>query len=228
LSYAVVNPSRLSADRERDAANLPAEVLSFFGLRRGMTVFDLHAAQGYFTELLAYVVGPRGHVIAHNHPGAVTMLGKEIEQRYEHARLPNVEQLVVRHEELRLAPGSLDFVLMSMTYHDTYWYDAKVEWGPVDRSVLLKRFYAALKPGGGVGVIDHAAPTSMDPHASALQLHRIDPAVVKHDFACAGFVLESESDVLRNPKDDHSLGVFDPAIYSHTDRFIMRFCRPAG
>jgi len=228
LTLAVANSERPAADRERDATSRPAEVLRFFGVRRGMTVFDLNAATGYFTELLAYVVGARGHVIAHNHPGAATMLGAEIKQRYEHARLPNVEQVLVRHDELQLAPESLDFVLMSMTYHDTYWFDGEADWGPVDQSALLKKFYTALKPGGVVGVIDHAAPAGLDPEASAMKLHRIDPAIVKHDFARGGFVLESESDVLRNPNDDHSLGVFDPAIHSHTDRFVMRFCRPAS
>ena len=228
IARAVANPNRPSADRERDATTRPAEVLGFFGVRRGMTVLDLNAAAGYFTELLANVVGPRGHVIAHNHPGAATMLGAEIKQRYEHGRLPNVEQLFARHDELRLVPASLDFVLMSMTYHDTYWYDAKIDWGPVDQSAFLGQFYAALKPGRVVGVIDHVAAAGVDARTSAMKLHRIDPAIVKSDFERAGFVLESESAVLRNPNDDHSLGVFDPAIHSHTDRFVMRFRRPPG
>ncbi len=228
ISRAVADPGRPAADRERDATSPPPEVLGFLGVRRGMSVFDLNAATGYFSELLANVVGPRGHVIAHNHPGAVAMLGEQLEQRYEHGRLPNVEQLLVRHDELRLAAESLDLVLMSMAYHDTYWYDPKVDWGPVDQSALLKQFYTALKPGGVVGVIDHIAAPDVDPRTSAMGLHRIDPAIVKCDFERAGFVLESESGVLRNPNDDHSRNVFDPAIHGHTDRFVMRFRRPAG
>ncbi|MEO8464725.1 MAG: methyltransferase [Gammaproteobacteria bacterium] len=223
-----MNPNRPAADRERDATSRPAELMSFLGVRRGIRVFDLNAATGYFTELLANVVGPRGHVIAHNHPGALTMLGERIKQRYDHGRLPNVEQLLARHDDLRLAPASLDLVLMSMTYHDTYWYDAKVDWGPVEQCAFLQQFYTAIKPGGVVGVIDHVAPTDMEPRTSAMKLHRIDPAIVKRDFERAGFVLESESNVVRNPNDDHSLGVFDPAIHNHTDRFIMRFRRPPG
>ena len=228
ISRAVADPGRPAADRERDATSRPAEVLSFFGVRRGMTVFDLNAAAGYFSELLANIVGPRGHVIAHNHPGAVAMLGEQLTHRYEHGRLPNARQLLLRHDELLLAPEGLDLVLMSMTYHDTYWHDAKVDWGPVDQTALLKQLYTALKLGGVVGVIDHAAAAGMDPRTSVMALHRIDPAIVKRDFERAGFVLESESDVLRNRNDDHSLNVFDPAIHGHTDRFVMRFRRPAG
>lgn len=227
ISRAVADPGRPAADRERDSTRRPAEVLAFFGVRPGMSVFDLNAATGYFSELLAGVVGPHGRVIAHNHPGAVAMLGNELTQRYEHRRLPNMEQLLARHDELHLTPQSLDLVLMSMTYHDTYWHDPKVDWGPVDPSALLKQLYAALKPGGVVGVIEHVAASGMDPRASVMGLHRIDPAIVKRDFELAGFVLDGESDVLRNSNDDHSLNVFDPAIHGHTDRFVMRF-RPAG
>src|SRR5690242_19707995 len=82
LARAVANPHRPAADRERDVTSRPSEVLGFFGARPAMHVFDLNAATGYFTELLANAVGPRGHVIAHNHPGALTMLGERIAQRY--------------------------------------------------------------------------------------------------------------------------------------------------
>ena len=55
---------------------------------------------------------------------------------------------------------------------------------------------------------------------------RIDPAVVKADFERAGFKLEAESDLLRNPADDHSLLVFDEKIRGKTDRFVYRFRKP--
>jgi predicted methyltransferase len=147
-------------------------------------------------------------------------------QRYKQQRLPNVELLTARHAELRLEPGSLDMVLMSMVYHDTYWQEPGVDWGPIDQQALLREFFAALRPGGIVGVIDHVADAGTDPRTVAHALHRIDPEVVKRDFARAGFVLEAESNALRRAGDDHRLGVFDPAIVGRTDRFVMRFRRP--
>lgn len=36
-----------------------------------------------------------------------------------------------------------------------------------------------------------------------------------------------ESDVLRNPADDHSLPVFDKSIKGRTDKFIYKFRKPA-
>ena len=192
-----------------------------------MTVLDVNAATGWYTEILAGVVGPNGHVIAHNHPGARTMLpASAFEARYGSNRLPNVEQLFVRHNELHLPPGSVDVVLMSMAYHDTYWQRADVAWGPIDRRALLASLREALRPGGVVGVVDHYAATGRDPFESVMAVHRIDPAVVRRDFAAAGFVLDGESDVLRNAADDYSKGVFDPAVRGQTDRFILRFRRP--
>jgi predicted methyltransferase len=189
-----------------------------------MTVLDLNAATGWYAEILARVVGPSGRVIAHNHPGARTALPAEaFEARYGNNRLPNVEQLFVRHDDLRLPPGSVDVVLMSMVYHDTYWQREGVDWGPIDRQALLESLRDALNPGGAVGVVDHCAATGRDPFETAMALHRIDPAVVRRDFVAAGFEPDGESDVLRNPADDHSRSVFDAAVAGRTDRFVLRF-----
>jgi predicted methyltransferase len=50
--------------------------------------------------------------------------------------------------------------------------------------------------------------------------------VVKADFERAGFKLDGESDLLRNPADNHSLLVFNPEIRGKTDRFVYKFRKP--
>jgi len=62
---ALDNPSRPDADRERDADRRPAEVLEFFGIQSGATVLDMFSGGGYYTEMLAHVVGDNGHVVSH-------------------------------------------------------------------------------------------------------------------------------------------------------------------
>lgn len=53
-----------------------------------------------------------------------------------------------------------------------------------------------------------------------------DKATVIAEVTAAGFKLAGESDILRNPADDHTKVVFDPAIRWHTDQFILKFVRP--
>ena len=131
-----------------------------------------------------------------------------------------------RHHELDLPAESLDAVLMSTVYHDTYWFSPNVDWGPVNQQVMLTELRNALKPGGVVAVLDHYAESGVDPRRSSVATHRIDPAVVRRDFSMAGFLLDGESDVLRSATDDYSVSVFDVAVRGRTDRFLMRFRRP--
>jgi predicted methyltransferase len=226
IRAAVANPNRLAGDFERDSSSKPVEVLEILGLAPGMRVLDMNAATGYYAELLARVAGPTGHVIAHNHPGARTTLKREdFERRYGNDRLRNTQQLFAAHDGIALPARSLDAVLMSMVYHDIYWYDPKVGWGPVDAHSLLRSLRAALAHDGVIGVIDHYAAAGTDPRAAAMATHRIDPETVLRDFRAAGFDLEAQSDVLRNLGDDHTKNVFDDAVHRRTDRFVMRFRR---
>lgn len=222
----MAHPDRLAADLERDSSDKPGEVLEFLGLAPGMRVLEMNAGGGYYAELLARSVGSGGRVIAHNHPDARSVLNPDdFARRYGDGRLPNVQRLFVPHDGIALPSASLDAVLMSLVYHDTYWHDPKVDWGPVDRQALLRSLHDALAPGGIIGVIDHCAASGADPQTSAIATHRIDPEVVLRDFRAAGFELESQNDVLRNPADDYAKSVFDAAVRGRTDRFVLRFRR---
>src|SRR6202035_2186918 len=53
---------RSSDDLKRDSLDHPAEVLRLAGIKPGMQVADFLAGDGYYSELLSYLVGPKGHV----------------------------------------------------------------------------------------------------------------------------------------------------------------------
>jgi predicted methyltransferase len=57
---------RSAEDRERDAARKPKQVLEFLGIGAGMTVLDVAAGAGWYTEVLSAAVGDDGHVISQN------------------------------------------------------------------------------------------------------------------------------------------------------------------
>jgi predicted methyltransferase len=115
----------------------------------------------------------------------------------------------------------VDLVFTCQNYHD--YHDPFM--GPVDMVAFDKQVFAALKPGGLFVVIDHVAPAGSG-ISDTNTLHRIDPAVVKKEVEAAGFVFAGESDALRNPKDPHTIAVFDKSIRGHTDQFIYRFRKP--
>jgi predicted methyltransferase len=222
---ALANEGRPAADRARDASRQSAVVLRFFGITPGMTVLDLYSGGGYYTEILSYLVGPQGRVVAHNNTPYLQFAKGELATRYADGRLPNVEQLIAENNELSLPAATFDAVLMTDIYHDVYMVDEKIGWSRIDGPKMLAVIFASMRPGAVLGVVDHAAAPGALPEAAA-DLHRIDPGLLKRDLRAAGFVLDGESDVLRNPADDGSRPVFDPAIRGQTNQVVLRFRRP--
>ena len=226
ITRALAAPGRPADDLKQDAARKPAEVLAFFGVKPGMTVLDVFSGGGYYTEILANLVGPEGRVYAHNNTPYLSFVKDEIDKRYaDPSRLPTVERFIAENNELDVPENKFDFVLMSMVYHDIYLVDEEHGWPRIDGPKMLAEIHASMKPGSVLGVIDHVAAAGSPPETGGT-LHRIDPELLKRDFTAAGFVFEAESDVLRNPEDDHTKQVFDESIRGKTDRFVYRFRRP--
>lgn len=226
LSAAVAGPGRPADQIALDAGRKPAEVLAFLGLKPGDVAADIMAGSGYYTEIMARAVGPKGRVIAVEpeqfyigQPKAVAAWDAL------KGRARNVELTVGPFGTIAAAPASLDFTLMHLVYHDLYWESAQYKVPRVDPAAFLKSLYAATRPGGIVGVVDHVGAAG-DTRAVVDALHRIDPAVIKADFKAAGFILEAESPLLRVVGDDIAKLVFDPAVRGKTDRVVYRFRKP--
>jgi len=226
IAAALQGEGRPEADRAQDERRKAREFLEFAGVAPGMRVLDAFSAGGYYTELLARVVGGDGEVIAYNNPAYARFAAKGIAARYAGDRLPNVRQVTTDVDKLELPPRSLDAVIFVMSYHDLYWRPADGSWPPTDPALMLAQLHAALKVGGVVVVQDHVATPGGDTAGVVDTLHRIDPAVVRRDFERAGFVFDAQSAMLAHPEDDHSKQVFDPAIRGGTDQFVFRFRRP--
>lgn len=228
IEDAVNHSERLKVDRELDVARKPIDVLSFFGIKEGMKIFDVTSGGGYYTELVARIVGPDGHVVAHNVYAVADVFAKdEIAEHYSKIRIPSVTRVISEFKDIDLGTEQFDAVLMILAYHDVYYAEIgeNYVWTQTNPSAFLKTIYDGLKPGGVVGLVDHADELGA-PIENVAALHRIDPAVVRRDFAAAGFVLEAEADFLANPDDDYSKSVFDPAVRRKTDRFVIRFRKP--
>ena len=228
VAAAVAAPDRPADQVELDAGRKPVEVLTFFGLKPGDRVLDVMAGGGYYTEIMARAVGPKGYVMALEPPQFVKTDKAKAAWDALIERDKNVGLMLMSPQNVALAPDSYDFVLMHLVYHDAYWESAKYDFKRMDPAAFLKVVFSATKPGAIVGVVDHVGQPADDTRATVDKLHRMDPAIIKADFLAAGFVFEGESAVLANPADDHKTLVFDPAIRGKTDRVVYKFRRPKG
>jgi predicted methyltransferase len=217
-------PLRTAANVERDAGRKPVQLLGFLGLQRGMRVLDPFGGNLYWAEIVAPAVGPKGSVTIWQPTQFMSPKTRTAIDAFA-ATHANVSSLSSPFETPEFGRG-YDFALINLDYHDVYWQNEKNKIVRMEPQAWLKRLYAAMKPGATVGIVDHVAKPGSDPRASVEAMHRIDPAVVRADFKRAGFRLVAESDMLRNPADDHMVGVFDEKIRGRTDRFVMKFRKP--
>ncbi len=222
VAAAVADTSRQADNRKLDEGRHPAEVLAFAQVKPGSTVVDFMAGGGYYTEMLSRLVGPKGNVLPMNPAGFHKAEVWDAIQK-SHA---NVTPLIAPVNSMSLAPRSVDLIFTHLVYHDLYWESEKFNFARVDVDAMVANWFRALRPGGTVVIVDHVGPGG-DTRALVDKLHRIDPAKVRADMERAGFVLDGEADSLRMKDDDHSKNVFDPAIRGKTDRFMMRFRKPA-
>lgn len=218
---------RAEQDTALDESRQPVAVLGFLGIEQGDVVLDVLAGGGYYSELMARAVGPQGFVLAQNPPGVISQfnIAPIFEGRGVGAdRLPNVASLPLSFDDFVLPPESVDFALFHMVFHDL-WNESEA-MPRTEPQPFVDRLYMAMRPGGIVGIVDHVGAAGVDPREEVLARHRIDPAVIRQVMEDAGFVLEEESDLLRNPDDDYTASVFDPSVRGQTDRVVYRFRKP--
>ena len=239
LAAAVASPSRSPQFVARDKYRHPLEALTFWQLKPGETVVEIWPSGGYWTEILApYAKATGGRYIA-----ALSNTTRPLPPRYgDKAAYGNIATTVFNQTSGPLVPpGTADLILTVRNLHDwvgTAGYPEKA----------FKDWYAALKPGGILGVVDHRAdPRPMLKDASD---GYVNTAYVVKLAKAAGFVLDAQSEINANPKDtkDHPFGVwtlpptrqsapsgqpanpaFDHAKYDaigESDRMTLRFKKP--
>lgn len=222
IAASAADPAR-SKQAAQDVQRHGPEILAFAGVRPGAKVVDLIPGGGYWTQLFAKAVGPKGHVYGIWPTEYVKVDGEEVAPYRALIGSPayaNVSMIEQSASGLA-APDKVDLVFTAQNYHD---YPDKF-MGPTDPALLNKAVYAALKSGGIYLIIDHVAEAGSGMRDIETR-HRIDPAIVKTQVMAAGFQYVGESKLLANSADDHSKKVFDPTIRGKTDQFIYKFRKP--
>lgn len=218
---ALADTGRPDADKARDAARKPAEVLAFAEIEPGQKVVDYIMGGGYLTRVLAAAVGPNGKVYAFQ-PSEFISFRKEYgtEQDAVAAAYKNVVPLRPSIGALNIAEP-VDAIITVQNYHDLHLSMAPK--GTAD--FVNKGLFAALKPGGVLIVIDHVAAAGKGV-GDANTLHRIEPSYARAEIEKAGFVFDGELKTWANAADPHTAIVFDPALRGKTDQFAYRFRKP--
>jgi predicted methyltransferase len=224
LLRAVADPRRPTDHVAMDGRRKPAAMIAFAGVKSGDRVVDFMPGGAYFTRLLSDVVTDTGRVYAFipteqiDNCSPSEIAGIRLVEHDPGYR--NVTVLTAGVEHFAV-PVPVDVLWTAQNYHDLH----DQFMGPPNVAAVNKAFFAALKPGGVLMVIDHAAEA-----ASGLRdtdtLHRIDPAALRREVEAAGFVFEAANSELANPDDDHRRRVFDSAIRGRTDQIAFRFRKP--
>jgi predicted methyltransferase len=242
LESVIAGPQRTEAYAARDQYRHPQQTLEFFGVEPNMTVVEITPGGGWYTEILAPYLSKEGSFYAAHYPA-------DSDSDYYQRSLNSFKEKLAADEisygalqltefapaeGVEVAPaGSADAVLTFRNVHN--WMR-----GENDQKAF-NQFFAALKPGGVLGVVEHRAKpgTSLE--------DMMKSGYVTQDYVIelaqnAGFELDEASEVNANPKDtaDHPKGVWtlppslslgdeDKEKYQaigESDRMTLRFRKP--
>ena len=214
----VAAPDRSDGDRQADARRQPAKLLAFTGVSSGMKVLDMEANAGYSTELLARAVGPSGVVYAQDSAAVIEKFVKDkFDIRAQKPVMKNVVHLIRDFDDpVPSDVSNLDLITFFFAYHDVTYME-------VDRAVMNRILFAALKPGGVPVIADHSAKPG-DGTKVAKTLHRIEESTLRQEIEAAGFKLVTEADFLRHPEDPRDAKVFQPQV--PVDEFVLKYQKP--
>lgn len=159
---------------ERENEERPRRAVRLLHLKPGMTVADIGAGSGYYTELLSRAVGPSGKVFAVDiQPGMIRL----IEERMRREKLDNVKPILGLAADPKLPDGSIDLALMVDVYHEFS-----------DPQAMLRRVRSALRPGGRLVLLEFRKE---DPAIPIRLEHKMSVEEAKTEIEPEGFRLDS-------------------------------------
>ncbi|MCA8902370.1 MAG: class I SAM-dependent methyltransferase [Hyphomonas sp.] len=254
LQAALDSDVRSEAEKARDAWRHPKETLEFFGVEAGDTVLETWPGGGWYTNILApWLASGGGTLIAavfdpdaaadEERRARTETRNAEFMANYADPKFGTIAWSEFSSVSGPLAePGSVDVVLTFRNVHN--WMGGGYE------QKFFADAYAALKPGGVLGVVEHRLPSTgtQDPAAGTGYVHE---DYVKTLATNAGFEFAGASEINANPSDtaDHPYGVWtlppvsrspgedetapegwDPEKYAaigESDRMTLKFVKPA-
>ena len=214
---------RSDEDRARDANRKPVKTLEFFGLRDDMSVVEVVPGKGWYTRILASLLKEKGKFY-------LSVGTRRLEPSLFESGIISKSDIVGKVEGFTKTekPGfiftvdSVDMQVrdidMVLTFRNVHNFDAKA------RKLINEAAFAALKPGGIYGIIDHTKR-----HMEAFNeetWRRIDPVLVIKEALDAGFEFAAYSDIHAVAEDELIYDTTHEAVKTNSDRFTLKFRKP--
>ena len=234
LAAALDSPTRTPANVARDQYRHPKETLEFFGVKPGDKVVELWPGGGWYTEVLAPYLSPRGNL-------TIVPPAGNSDQRIRSKIAGNAVYGGVQvatfnaGQPTSIAPASADVVLTFRNVHNWLAGDAPIA------DQLFAEAFRVLKPGGTLGVEEHRLPEDADDARQATSGY-VKVSTVRQLAEKAGFKFVGSSEVNANPKDTKNypagvwtlpptlrLGDEDRELYlaiGESDRMTLKFVKP--
>ncbi|WP_372369784.1 Atu1372/SO_1960 family protein [Candidatus Uabimicrobium sp. HlEnr_7] len=242
LVDAINSSERTQTFISRDQYRHPLETLTFFGIKRSMSVAEVWpGSSAWYMEVLAPYLREEGLYIAAGFDQetksdffkkANAKFAEKLKSKPQLFDKVKVSELAAPHKTAIAPAGTLDAILTFRNVHNWMWSKSEQD--------MFRAFYKALKPGGILGVIEHRAPETTDD----IEAKR---GYVKESYTLelakkAGFKFVASSDINNNPKDitTYPTGVWtlpptlrlkekDREKYmaiGESDRFTLKFIKP--
>ena len=240
LQKVLESPHRSVESRARDAYRHPFETLSFFGLRRNMTVVEITPGEGWYAEILAPTLAAMGKYVpaiwneaVPGQPDYRADLNQLLLDKFG-----SDPDLYGRPKPLRFdpmrpefgPPASADLVVSFRNAHN--WIDEGTA------PAYFEAVAAVLKPGGVFGLTDHRAPEG---NPTDGRNGYVTEAQVIALAQAAGLQFAERNEINANPKDTKdypegvwtlpptlALGETDKARYigiGESDRMTLKFIK---
>lgn len=201
----------------RYTARHPVETLAFFGVKPGDTVVEALPGEGWYSKILFPYLGKEGRLIGVDYNYAMWpefgAWGKDPKFLAERKAWPaqwavdgknwgGADGAAAEAYTFATLPaeltGKVDAVLFIRALHNLARFDAKGQY----LQQALKETHRVLKPGGVVGIVQHAmAEDKPDSWATGERGYLKRSALIEM-MTNAGFEFVAENDINKNPKDD--------------------------
>ncbi len=224
LNAAMKADIRSESETERDRNRKPVETLEFFGLREDMKVVELLPGGGWYTKLLAPVLAERGEFYVALGTGRVKerVLGEE---GFENVKVVAEDANIYRPEGSRfyalemtgLGVEGADIVFTFRNYHN---------FAAEGRATMNSAVFDALKPGGIYAVVDHTRRHMESDNSE--NRRRVDPVLAIMEIEAAGFEFVDFSDLHFRLDDELRYEVGRKTVTGNTDRWTLKFRKPAN